>query len=162
MGRERNSPRILVIGIGNIYRGDDAAGLLAARQLKCELDGRIEVIEENGEGAALIEAWKGADSVFLIDAICSGADPGSVHRFNAKARPVPARFFRYSTHAFGVAEAIELARSLNQLPPRLTLYGVEGKSFQAGAHLSSKVKEAVLRVVESVRHDLEKLIQPET
>ena len=63
---------------------------------------------------------------------------------------VPAGFFHYSTHAFSVAEAVELARSLDQLPPRLIVYGIEGENFAAGMGLTSSVEQAVEAVTEQV------------
>ena len=66
-----NNSDILIIGIGNEYRGDDAAGLLAARKLRnYDLKG-IEVIENNGDGAELINKWTGRKKVILIDAVQS-------------------------------------------------------------------------------------------
>jgi hypothetical protein len=53
-----------------------------------------------------------------------------------------------------VAKAIELARVLNQLPRRLIVYGIEGKTFAAGAGLSSEVEEAAERMLDSVLKEL--------
>jgi hydrogenase maturation protease len=136
-----------VIGLGNPFRSDDGVGRCVARWLR-ELGLRgVEVIEQSGEGAALMEAWSGAQIVFLIDAVQSGAQPGAVHRIDAIAERVPSRFFHYSTHAFSVAEAVELARALNQLPPRLVIFGIEGASFESGENLSPEVRAAAERVV---------------
>ena len=146
----------LIIGLGNRYRGDDAVGLVVARRLKEAAPEGVRVLEESGEGAALMESWKGADTVILIDALHSGAKPGTVRRLDAHGQPIPTRFFHCSTHAFGVAEAIELARVLSQLPPRVIVYGIEGKSFEAGLGLSPEVEKAgqevVKRVLEDLRH----------
>lgn len=64
---------ILVIGIGNEYAQDDAAGLLVARKLREEVPDNIRIIESGGEGASLIEAWKSASSAIVIDGVLSGA-----------------------------------------------------------------------------------------
>lgn len=140
---------VLIIGVGNEFRGDDAAGLIVARHLRERLPG-VAVREAAGEGAALMELWKGFDPVFLIDAVASGADAGTIHRLEAHTGPLPTTFFRYSTHAFGVAEAIEMARVLNLLPPRLIVYGIEGADYTTGAELSPAVAAAVAEVVARV------------
>ena len=132
----------LIIGIGNEYRGDDAAGLIVARRLKERLADSVKVIEQSGDGAALMDAWLGAETVIIIDAVMSGAAPGTIHRFDANTRPIPKGDFRYLTHAFGVAEAIELARALGNLPQRLVVYGIEGKNFAACIGLSAEVEKA--------------------
>ncbi|HEY9434959.1 MAG TPA: hydrogenase maturation protease [Blastocatellia bacterium] len=137
----------LIIGIGNEYRGDDAAGLIVARRLKERLADSAKVIEQSGDGASLMEAWRGAETVIIIDAMMSGAPPGTIRRLDASAQPSLKEAFRCSTHAFGVAEAIELARALTRLPQSLVVFGIEGKNFSAGVGLSPEVERAVGGVV---------------
>jgi hydrogenase maturation protease len=92
--------------------------------------------------------------VILIDAVSSGATPGTIHRLDAKAETIPAKFFNYSTHVFGVAEAIAMATALNQLPAELVVYGIEGKSFAAGVELSAEVACAIDEVVERIKKEI--------
>lgn len=139
---------IIIIGVGNEYRGDDGAGIAVARRLRTLFPADVLIQEESGEGTALIQAWQGAAWVMLMDAVRSGAPPGAIHRLDAGAASVPSGFFHYSTHAFSVAEAIELARSLEQLPPHLIVYGIEGENFTAGVGLSLAVERAVEAVAE--------------
>jgi hydrogenase maturation protease len=146
--------QILIIGLGNDYRGDDAVGRVLARRLQAIADDHVRVLEESGEGAALMESWKGGDFVILIDAVHCGGAVGSIHRFDAARQPVPGRFFHYSTHAFSVAEAVELARALNQLPLRLIIYGIEGKNFDSRVGLSPEVKVAAEEVFRLVKEEL--------
>jgi hydrogenase maturation protease len=96
--------------------------------------------------------------VILIDAVQSGHAPGTIHRFDASHVPVPRRFFNYSTHAFGVAESVELARVLNQLPPQVILYGIEGKDFTDGANLSSEVAATVGDLLGRVGQEIERIM----
>jgi hydrogenase maturation protease len=53
-----------------------------------------------------------------------------------------------------LAEAIGLARALNQLPNKLVAYGIEGKNFESGAALSTEVRAAVDEVVSRIREEL--------
>lgn len=89
----QNKHGILIIGIGNAYRGDDAVGLHVAQCLKKQAHDHVHVIEESGEGASLMECWKDANSVILIDAVSSGAKPGTIHRLDAHTQPIPTNFF---------------------------------------------------------------------
>ena len=71
------------------------------------------VLDCEQEPTRLLDAWEGADVALVIDAAASGAvAAGTVHRFDASGEGVPARVFRSSTHAFGVGDAVELARAL--------------------------------------------------
>jgi hydrogenase maturation protease len=139
-----------VLGIGNAWQGDDAAGLIVAqRLLEHVLDG-VEVRELEGEPVSIVEAIDGAGEAFLVDAVRSGAQPGTVHRIDASDEPVPATLSAASTHTLGVGEAIELARSLGRLPSRVVLYGIEAESLAAGEGLTPAVARAVDEVVERV------------
>lgn len=140
----------MIIGVGNLYRSDDAVGILIARKFKDMASDRISVKEQSGEGTSLMEAWKGYDRVLIVDAVSSGASPGSIHRMDASREPIPSKFFSCSTHDFGVAEAIEMARALGQLPRQLQLFGVEGKNFQPGEILSSEIEQAIELVADEV------------
>jgi hydrogenase maturation protease len=150
--------KVLLIGIGNEYRSDDGVGRLIARNLMNRRLPHIEVVEASGEGAALMETWKGADAVILIDAVSCGAPPGTIHRLNARRELIPQEYFRCSTHAFGVAEAIEMARALNLLPPRLIIYGIEGQTFAFGQGLSAAVEEAAGAAEEQIHREVQLLI----
>jgi hydrogenase maturation protease len=151
-----NQDDILIIGIGNIFRGDDAAGLTAARRLReMQLPG-VEVLELDGDISALAEGWQGAQRVVVIDAVASKSEAGRIFRFAAHADPLPRKLFATccSCHAFGLAEQLEIARSLQQLPPSLIVYGIEGKDFMLGSGLSPEVQEALPRLVAQIRQDL--------
>jgi hydrogenase maturation protease len=133
--------RALVIGLGNSYRRDDGVGPAVAERLRGRRDVEVATCEQ--EPSRLLDAWAGADLALVVDAVASGAEPGTVHRFDASERAVPSSVFRGSTHAFGVGEVIELARALGRLPGRVIVYGVEGAEFAAGDGLSPAVAVAV-------------------
>jgi hydrogenase maturation protease len=141
---------VLIIGIGNEYRSDDGVGLYVARALAARALSGAAVMEQGGDGTALLQAWQGARAVLLVDALASGGRAGTVRRFVAHAEPIPAHFSSSSSHAFGVAEAIELARSLGQLPPSMILYGIVGRRFTAGVGLSLPIERAARTVIERV------------
>lgn len=149
--------RILVIGIGNEYRADDAVGILLARRLKALNLPHVQVIEQSGEGAALIDTWESsrAPLVILIDAVSSGAAPGTIYRLDVNKEPIPTSFFNYSTHAFSLAEAVELARVLDKLPPQAVIYGIEGAQYTAGGELSAAVEKAMPTALDNITQEIE-------
>ena len=149
---------VLIIGLGNPLRGDDAVGRNVAAQIKRQNQPFLKIVEYAGEGTGLIELWANAGIVVVVDAIASGAETGIIRRFDATQKALPVRFYGGSTHAVGLAEAVELARALNQLPQRLIVFGIEGKQFDIGSDLSPEVEKIVPRVValvlEEVRQEL--------
>lgn len=144
----------LIIGIGNPYRRDDGIGHAVIRELAClELE-NVCLCEHSGEGSSLMEMWEGYDRVILVDAVLSGAEPGTIYRLEAHHQPIPASFFHYSTHAFSLAEAVELSRALGTLPEEMIIYGVEGADFGYGEGLSPQVEAALEALVRQIAADL--------
>ena len=151
----RMSSPILLIGIGNDFRSDDSIGLHVIRALKEKKLPETMMVESSGDGAELIELFSTARMAILIDAVSSGRKPGTIYQFEAHKKPVPAQLSFQSTHAFGVGEAIELARVLEQLPPILLVYAIEGANFSTGLELTPKVEEAAYKVAEQVRNKVQ-------
>ncbi len=138
--------RQIVLGVGNPDRGDDAAGRWVARLLRGRLPDDVEVAEHDGEATSLLVRFGGVAAAFLVDGCSSGALAGTVRRFDVSAAPLPQAAFGLSTHGFGLAEAIELARTLALLPTHCIVYAIEGESFEVGASLSLPVATAVADV----------------
>jgi hydrogenase maturation protease len=151
---EASGGRILVLGVGNLDRGDDAAGRGVARALRGALPAHIEVDEATGEATDLLARLENAATAFLIDACASGAAAGAIRRFDVSQSPLPQGAFGVSTHGFGLNEAIELARALGQLPSRCVVYAIEGAGFETGAPLSSAAAAAVVEVARRLRAEL--------
>ncbi|WP_368744586.1 hydrogenase maturation protease [Desertibaculum subflavum] len=146
--------RRIIIGLGNPDRGDDAVGRVVAQQLRGTLPADIEVAEERGDATALMARFADANAVFLIDASASGAPAGTIRRFDVTLAALPQGLFGLSTHGFGLAAAIELARALGQLPPQCVVYAVEGASFETGAPLSPAVAAAVTEAADRLRAEI--------
>jgi hydrogenase maturation protease len=146
--------RPLVIGVGNELRGDDGVGRMAARLL-CDRAVPADVIESSGEGTTLMDRWNGRSVVLVIDALMSGTVPGSVHRIDAGENSIPSNIITRSSHAFGVREAVELSRSLGTLPSRVTLFLIQGQSFETGAEISAPVRRSAEDVVERIIKELQ-------
>lgn len=140
----------LVIGIGNEYRSDDALGLLAVRALQAHTGNTVQLKESDGDYTTLCETWQQARQVILVDALFSGARPGSICRFDVSTRTLPSECSLASTHAFGLADTLTLARVLGQLPPCLIIYGLEGEHFAPGQGLSPTVQQALPQLVTSL------------
>lgn len=149
----------LVVGLGRADRGDDAVGAYVARAVAARRLPGVEV-RETEEPADLMDAWVGHDPAVVVDAVRSGAPPGTVHVLDAGTATVglsPAAWAatgRGGTHALGLAAVVGLARSLGRVPERLVVVGVEAEQFDHGARLSDPVAAAipaaVLRVVDAV------------
>ncbi len=142
---------VVVVGLGNLLRGDDAAGIAVVRRLRAAAG--VRAVEQDGGAIALADAIRGARAAFVVDA-ASGAIPGRVRRWDAVAQPLPHGLFGASSHGFGVAEGIELARALGELPPTCIVYALEGARFDLGALMSEAVEDAVVEVARRIEAEL--------
>jgi hydrogenase maturation protease len=142
-----NPPRRIIIGIGNPDRGDDGAGRAAARRLCGVLPQGVVVVEHDGETTGLLAELDGAATAYLVDACVSGAPAGTVYRYDVAKTQLSHVARGASSHGLGLAEAVELARILGQLPPSCIVYAIEGETFAFGTVLSPPVATAVDDVV---------------
>jgi hydrogenase maturation protease len=145
---------VLVIGLGNRFRGDDAVGLCVADRLRALALPDLVVMTHEGEPVELLDLWHNAQTVVIVDAVESGTPPGTLHRFDVRSAPPSVQAFRYSTHIVSLAEVIELARVLGTLPPHLLVFGIEGANFAAGAELSPLVEKAINGIVDHLLHEI--------
>lgn len=116
-----------VIGIGSPY-GADRIGWLAIERLRtseaaARWGPRVQWRTADRPGAGLLAQWRGAAQVILIDAMVSGAAPGTVRRF--AAHELSQAQALWSSHGFGVRAALALANALGERPARLVVFGVE-------------------------------------
>lgn len=144
----------LVIGVGNDFRGDDAAGLRAVRELGPRLGNRARVVESGGGVAELLDLWEGRDQVFLIDAVRSGRPEGTWHRMIVDEHPLPASLAGTSTHGLSVASAVELGRLMGRMPRTLVMYGIEARRFEPGTVVSPPVLEAIHQVTLALAEEI--------
>jgi hydrogenase maturation protease len=127
----------IIIGIGNRDRGDDGAGVAVVE----DLTGCITHVVEAGV-LDMFDLWTETDDVVVVDAMRSGAQPGTVRSFDVRATPLPDETFG-STHSFGPAASIELARALGRMPASIEVIGIEAGDFTTGTSMSPQVARAV-------------------
>lgn len=140
--------KTLLIGVGALYRSDDRVGLLIARHFNDRMIAGLDVVEHHGEGTGLMELWDDEAHVIVVDAAQSGtAPPGTLHEFDVIANPLPASFLHYSSHLFGLAEAVELSRTMSSLPETFQVYAIEGEDFSHGESMTPAVEEAMVALI---------------
>ncbi len=137
---------MLVIGCGNPERSDDGAGILVAQRLR---DLGLDACVYMGESLGLIDLWEHADEVILVDAVMTGAPPGTIHVWDGLRSSLVGKA-PDSTHGLSVAEAVEIARSLDRLPSGLQVYGIEGHCFDLGTSVSHEIQHAADKVVHRI------------
>jgi len=141
----------LVIGCGNLLRGDDAVGpVLVRRMLERGLPGDLEVADGGTSGMDVAFRMRGMEQVVLVDAASTGGEPGSLYRLEGADVETLPPLEGINLHAFRWDHALAIARwALKEEYPRQVLvYLIEAESFEFGAPLSSPVERAMDRLVD--------------
>ena len=140
--------------LGSPFRGDDAVGPLVAERLRAS---GVPVLDCADEPTRLLDHWEGLQTVVVVDALRSGSAPGTLHRIDAGDGPLPRDLRLASTHAMGIADALELGRALGRAPRRVVVLGLEGASFGMGEEMTPAVAANLDELVASVLRELEEV-----
>jgi hydrogenase maturation protease len=156
--------KIKIIGIGHSMRGDDEVGLeIVRRWLDSHMADfpdsiKAEILES--PGLTLLGEIAGLDAAILVDAVQSGAPPGTLHQLSEDD------LLNFgegtgSAHGWGAAETLSLGRQLapEDLPEKIILIGVEAVQFELGEGLSPAVRGAIPKAVDMINRVLGKLTE---
>jgi hydrogenase maturation protease len=145
--------KILVLGLGNPLVTDDSVGLRVAARLKPLLENRpdVEVSEDYRGGLRLMERMVGFDRAIVIDAICTGAPPGTIHRLTPASIATQRSA---SSHDVNLPTALALGRTAGLALPRdedIALVGIEAEDVLTfGERCTPAVEAAIGPAVEEV------------
>ncbi len=133
---------VRILGVGQLARGDDAAGLEAAALLRGEpLDG-VEILDAAADAAALLAQIEGAAGIVAIDCARGGGAPGSIVKRGADIAAWP-QLRASSSHGNALAGALALGDALGCLPSQITVFAVVGQNFTMGGAISPAVAAAL-------------------
>ena len=135
----------VIIGMGNPLLSDDGVGIAVAvavaEQLQQQID--LSVTELHTGGIRLMEAMAGFKRAVVVDAMLSGAPPGTVQRFDPREFVTTKNTF--SSHDTDFATAYDLGRMAGvSLPEQVSFWGIEAREFDLfGERFSDEVAAAL-------------------
>lgn len=130
--------KILLVGIGNKNRCDDAIGLLIAEKIKSRNYNNVDVIFDSGNLLNLLDILPQYNPIIFVDAITSNKNYGSLIKIDCNKKEIPKYIFT-SSHLIGISQFIRLAKMLNKFPQNCILFGIEGKNFSFGEKISEEI-----------------------
>jgi hydrogenase maturation protease len=126
--------KILVAGMGNVLRGDDAFGIRVVQALATcrSVPGGVHVYEAGIAGIPLVqELMDGFDALIVVDAVDRRAQPGTLFVLEP-AEPEPGEIEAGRVHQSMVdahyadpSKVLLLARALNVCPPQVFIVGCQ-------------------------------------
>ncbi len=157
MTSESTAP-VLVLGLGNLLLGDDAAGLRVLEELRAARapDPRVEFLDGGTQGLALLPWLADRRAVLLLDAASLGGTPGEVHVVDdARAHPSRPGVTAHETNAGGLLTAAQLT---GECPAAAALVGIEPMTLRTEVRLSKPVRVAIPQAVAAAGRVLDELI----
>lgn len=150
-------PKHLLLALGNDLLGDDAVGLVAAREIRRSCPDGVEIVEAATGGFALLDLLEGYEGAVIVDAVATGTyPPGTVREVLPEefADLAPA-----SPHYTGLPHLLQLAAKLGMSMPRtLRIIAMEvDDPYQLREGLSPEAEAALPLLVRNTRTALEEL-----
>lgn len=144
--------QVSILGIGSPF-GDDQVGWRVVEKLQdMQWNRRLTIKKLDRPHLQLIDEIKNGDVVFIVDAMKSGKELGSISRLTLE----DINLFKpsISTHDFGVIPSLQLARALNQLPSQLVLFGIEIGEIDKSDKISNEIINAISAMTEMISNEL--------
>lgn len=117
--------KLLVYGVGNPYRCDDAVGIKAAEEIARLVNNpSIDVKSGSIDGTAILDEIVGYDWVIFIDSVrTEHGNPGDIYKID------PGSFknsHSFSSHGINFINALELGKKFDlKMPRRIDIYAIE-------------------------------------
>lgn len=148
-----------ILCCGRMDWGDDAVGPLCAAALS---ERKIPAATLGGSASELLEAWREARHVIVVDAFSGAARPGTVLCMSYGSPDFHPERTRSCARGPGLTQAVRLAESLHCLPETLVLMGIEGADFEWASTPSPEVAAAMPALVEAVEREWQTLLRSRT
>ncbi|RDE19818.1 HyaD/HybD family hydrogenase maturation endopeptidase [Motiliproteus coralliicola] len=152
---------VLVLGVGNILLTDEGIGVRTIEALleRYHVPAGVELLDGGTAGMELMEVMARREHVILLDAVNTGAEPGTV--VTLEEDEVPALFrSRISPHQLGISDLLGVMSLTGELPNHFTLFGVVPYSMETGTELSEPMVPKLEQMVELVFDKLEAMGLP--
>ncbi len=152
----------LILGVGNPLRRDDGIGpevirLLTEDRTKkngtYKLSSDIDLLDGGTDGLGLIEYLKDYKKVVIVDAVEMKLKPGTIKVFTPEEAVIKINSDALSTHGFGIAELIKLAKGLD-INPELIIVGVQPEDVSYGEELSFFVSSVLSNIIKLILNQL--------
>ena len=143
---------ILVIGYGNLLRGDDAIGCHAAHALEEHFrdDPHVEVIAAQQLTPEMADDLARNKFVLFLDASC-GEEPGTIRQAAVFPEPGPGGFSHHLTPSSLLAAAGQL---YGDTPDAMTIT-MAGWSFDLGNKLSPGARNCMAELIQRAKNIIE-------
>lgn len=154
---------VLIIGCGNLLRGDDGVGPITVRHLwERGMPDGVRLVDGGTAGMDVAFQMRGAQRVVIVDASATGAAPGTIYRVPGEELATLPPLEGLHTHAFRWDHSIAFARWVlaDECPSDITVFLIEAGNVAIGAELSEPVAAAMEKVIDMIEAVYVTLLRP--
>ncbi len=150
--------QVLVLGVGNILLQDEGVGVRVVEEMqrRFQAPAGVEILDGGTAGMGLIDDLLDKDAVIIVDAVRTGAPPGTVVRLAGDEVPVFLQQ-RISPHQLGLSDVLATLTLIGKRPAHLVLFGVVPQSLELSLELTAAIERMVAVLVDKVVAELDSL-----
>lgn len=154
----RSTEGILVLGLGNVLLGDDGIGpaVLALLERGYDVPLQVRLVEGGTLGLSLLNEICGAEHLILVDAVATGAPPGTLVRLDG-AEVMDAVRERLSVHQVGVADLLDASRLVGCYPATVVLHGIVPGNISLAVARTPAVEAAMGALISAIIREVQSL-----
>jgi hydrogenase maturation protease len=156
-----DEPKILIAGVGNELRQDDAFGVLLAAKLQaeCKFPPAVKIMEMGSAGIHLVQQlFDNYDVLIILDIVKWGGDAGTIHFKEIEVKDITTlpqdeqNAFLADMHYINPIKALMMAKAMNLLPPQVLFLGCESEEHEEmGIGISKAVHDSMQKACSIVR-----------
>lgn len=150
-----DSPKITVLGIGNLLLKDEGVGVHLVQKLAGMVDNTKVNIIDAGTSPDLISLVDGdIDKLIIVDAVKAGNKPGTIYRFNPDNLELDSAS-HFSLHDIGVLDSLKAMALFNRQPKSTVIIGIEPRTIDFGLDLSPEVGGKLPEIINLILNEIE-------
>lgn len=156
------SPAVAVVGVGNEIMADDGIGPHVVRRLEETPIGEsdaVRLVNAGTTGFLALEALSGCEHALVIDAMQTGAAPGTIHEFRCVEGTFEGDVPDMTMHDISFTEALAYGRGVYDLPDEIRVLGVEPAAIEPAVEVSDELDETIPDIIETTRMHITRLLE---
>jgi hydrogenase maturation protease len=147
---------VSVIGLGNVFLGDDGFGPLAIETFRCEYEcpSNVEILDLGTPGLDLAPYLYDKQLVVLVDAVHCDTAKGTLSIFHEEDFVSQRAKLRITGHDPGLWESLAHLRLAGHAPSELIILGVNPESCEFAGPMTEELWSTASRAAAMIAHSL--------
>jgi hydrogenase maturation protease len=150
-----SSPRITILGIGNLLLKDEGIGVHLVQKLAGVVDdANVKIIDAGTYPDFLSLIDDNLDKLIIVDAVKTGDRPGTIYRFGSDDLDLDSTL-PVSAHDMGVLDSLKTMALFNKQPKSTVIIGIEPRTIDFGLDLSPEIEDKLPKIISLVLKEIE-------